>query len=411
MSGNRRARTRRDDDPVRVYADGRVAWWTGGSPGMGTRQMERRGTEAAAQARAVELRAALGNGSAVILGRRPTLASLMQDLLDHLRDTSTPEGTIRQYRSNWNAWVPGEVALVPADRLTMAHWSAIFDPLSKQATPAVVKNVARTLAALIRWGLTYAAFGEHEPFRSNAALRNASVKAARKATVRRAQALVDAGGQVALAMCPEPADVQGLAEALEAVYPGHGRGLVLVAFGAGLRINEALALRTDSLDLQAGMVQVNHQLDRYQPWPALALPKGGETREALLWSCYHDQARELIEAAQARRGRTAGWLFPPHRSTTAWADQASKLVLEARRAIAWEWTFHWLRHGYASWNLAPTSAGGYGIDPASVQLWLGHSKLTTTLDIYIQPKATADERARAITTRQPGTGSARERPR
>lgn len=46
MSTSERAREkastkRRDNDPVRVYADGRIAYWTGGLPGVGVRKIER----------------------------------------------------------------------------------------------------------------------------------------------------------------------------------------------------------------------------------------------------------------------------------------------------------------------------------------------------------------------------------
>jgi len=134
---------------------------------------------------------------------------------------------------------------------------------------------------------------------------------------------------------------------------GYGARLVWLAFGTGLRINEALALRWDSIDMETLQVAVDWQLDRYGNRPALALPKGNKPRSTRLWACYADIAASLIEDAQNREGPDHGWLFPRHRSEKKWADQAGKLACAARKRCAWQWTgVHWLRHGWASWSLA-----------------------------------------------------------
>lgn len=64
-------------------------------------------------------------------------------------------------------------------------------------------------------------------------------------------------------MCPDPGDVALFAEAMAAVYPGYGRGLALVGFGAGLRISEALALARRVAGPDPRLVKVDRQLDRY----------------------------------------------------------------------------------------------------------------------------------------------------
>ena len=35
-------------------------------------------------------------------------------------------------------------------------------------------------------------------------------------------------------------------------------------------------------------------------------------------------------------------------SVTKWADQAGHLATAAAERCDWDWTFHWLRHAYAS---------------------------------------------------------------
>ena len=59
---------RRDDDPVRVYADHRVAYWTGGQPGVGERKFVRLGDRLSAQEYAVELRRSFADGTPRLSG-------------------------------------------------------------------------------------------------------------------------------------------------------------------------------------------------------------------------------------------------------------------------------------------------------------------------------------------------------
>ena len=56
MSRKRKLTRRRDDDPVRVYDDGRIAYWTGGAPGEGDRKIQRCGSREAAERRTTQVR-------------------------------------------------------------------------------------------------------------------------------------------------------------------------------------------------------------------------------------------------------------------------------------------------------------------------------------------------------------------
>jgi hypothetical protein len=117
VSGSRKLTRRRDDDPVRVHPDGRVAWWTGGKPGSGDRKMERKGTRENAEAYADELRAQLRRGPTTSGPKGDaTLAEIVQDLLDTLRAEHAPEGTVRQYKSDWNAHMADSIGRCDAGR-------------------------------------------------------------------------------------------------------------------------------------------------------------------------------------------------------------------------------------------------------------------------------------------------------
>ena len=161
-----------------------------------------------------------------------------------------------------------------------------------------------------------------------------------------------------------------------------------------------LALQWDSIDVVTFEVYVDWQLDRYGDWPDVRLPKYGKRRVAQLWSCYLDAAASLILDALEREGEDHGWLFPRHRSVKKWADQAGKLAGAAVESCGWDWTFHWLRHAHATWSLAAAQDGGYGLPLKSVSEWLGHSRPSTTQDMYVG-RVRGDRAAAVVATAEP----------
>jgi integrase len=356
--------------------------------------------------RASEVRKLLLTRPDSVSNANKTLDDLMRDAKAHWEKVGHPTGTIRQYRSDWNTHVPDAVGAITCRELGIEHYTAIFNQLNeKRASEQVIDAVARTLGAVvIKFGVLNGYFTYGQPF-GGPDLRRATVAGARATAARQNRARKEK--RIRLDECPTAADVDKFAAAFEEEYPGYGARLVHLSFGTGLRINEALALRWDSINLDTLDVAVDWQLDRYGTWPALALPKGNKPRTTQLWSCYRDVAVSLIEDALKRKGPEHGWLFPRHRSEKKWADQAGKLAGAARKRCGWQCdSFHWLRHGFASWSLAPESDGGYAINPTRVQEWLGHVKLSTTTDTYVHKPRGDDAHIREATSRPPGRTAA-----
>lgn len=406
MNKNKIAK-RRDSAPARAYADGRVAYWTGGKAGVGQRKMRRLSDAAAAElwAATYNLTAEHDSGSDVPKTLR-TLDEMFQAFLDDLRRSGEPEGTVRQYKSNWNVWVPDAVGGIPCGLAELEHFTAIFNELKaveNAAAVTTVRSVARTVGAAITFGVLNGYFkADAAPFGSPDH-RRAAVKKAVKAVRERAEA----EKRFDNASCPTPEDVDAFAAAVEAEYPGYGERLVLLAFATGLRINELLALRWDSINLKTGEVAVDWQLDRYQPWPAVRRPKGGKTRTTRIWQGYMHVAESLVAEALARPdGQDHGWLFPRRNTRVKWwSDSVSTFIGKAIRASSWEWTFHWLRHGFASWSLTPKVDGGFGLVVEVVQSWLGHTRPSVTLDMYCEGHEGGDDAAWRSTGR-PGRRTA-----
>lgn len=189
------------------------------------------------------------------------------------------------------------------------------------------------------------------------------------------------------------------------MYPRYGRRLVLLAFATGLRINELLALRHDSIDLKTGEVTVDWQLDRYQPWPTLRPPKDNKTRVAFLWAFYTDVASSLIADSLAldEDDEHPAGSFPgiarPRRGRTGLASSPARPPVRANGTG----TSTGCAISFASDLLTGKKFGGFKLDPVSVQEWLGHARLSTTQDMYVERQSDDVTIARKRTGRAPGT--------
>jgi integrase len=390
-------------------------YWTQGRPGAGERKGERHGTKEAADIAAAEHRVRLARTNGYGPHASRTMDELAQDMLLGLRRASAPEGTIRQYKSNWNTWVPDDLGDAKCHAVSLPHFTALLDHLgANDASEQTVRNVVRTLGAVVKWGYSHGYFNTAEPFGETKLLEN-KVKEARKRarrtlprTVPRAglhtgPAAADHGHHYPRQLCPTVEDVEKFAVAMEAVYPGYGSRLVYMAYGTGMRFLELLALRDSAVHLDTCEIDVVDQLDRYHPWPAVVSPKCGNPRTTIVWSCYADVADSLVADARDRDPSDPeyGWLFPRHRSVTAWADKAGHLVHQARTECEWPWKFHWLRHAFATQSLSPRSVGGYELDPVSVQHWLGHSRLSITQDMYVERRPDDVKVAQELTRNAP----------
>lgn len=391
-AGSRRT-VRRDSDPVRVSSDGRISYYTGGAVGVGERRQKRCGSRAAAEVEAERLRQKF----ALMHGAQPgafcTLDEAFQAMVIAWRRRGDGS-TIDQYRSNWNRWVPESVGATLCVDVSIQQWAAIFDgAVAGGASLSTVRNVARTLNSFMSWADDRGYFVESEPF-GEPRRRQRIVADARRACPQP----VNDGESITMDLCPSTRDVMRFATSFEKVYPGFGYRLVMLGFGTGLRINELLALRHDSIDLDTGEVSVLAQLDRSRAWPATKLPKGKKTRTAVMWAAMQEVAASLVADSLSLPldDPHHGWLFPRHRSTVGWATQSGRLATEAARACDWEWTFHWLRHAYASYSLAPVSADGFGLPSKSVSVWLGHARPSITHDMYVerQPNDVAHAKSR-----------------
>lgn len=176
----------------------------------------------------------------------------------------------------------------------------------------------------------------------------------------------------------------------------------LTAWG-GLRKGETLALEANDVNVDAGTVAVERQVDDRHTasgvawegywttsYGCVSLPKGGRTRTTLL----APQAAASVPGSGLLLPSAAGTYISSNSARErAWRDARMKAgwPTDTRGRLRWSW--HALRHHAATWMLAELT-----LPIADVTAMLGHSDAAVTMRIYAHaredPAATAAERAR-----------------
>lgn len=134
--------------------------------------------------------------------------------------------------------------------------------------------------------------------------------------------------------------------------------ILLLALHAGLRRGEIFGLKCGDVDLLRGKVRVARSYE--------GPTKNGRTR-------YVPMSKELIEAMTAARNAP---MRKPDERIFEIMDPNPVLRRLCYAIKAPIMRFHDLRHAFATLALEG------GISPKTVQSWLGHSNVTTTLNIY-----------------------------
>jgi integrase/recombinase XerD len=138
------------------------------------------------------------------------------------------------------------------------------------------------------------------------------------------------------------------------------RVLLMAAYGSGLRVSEAVALRPGDIDVERGVIRVEQGKGRKDRYTVLA--------ERLV--------RELGQYYEVY-GRPEHWVFPQRRDPSRHMDTASaqKIYTTAKRraGIEKQGGIHALRHGFATHSLEA------GLDLPTLGRMLGHTSVTTTM--------------------------------
>jgi integrase len=185
------------------------------------------------------------------------------------------------------------------------------------------------------------------------------------------------------------------ARLLEAVRHSHIYWPVLIALATGARRGETLAIRWRNVDLDRGVIRIVESLEQTKTGLRFKSPKTDRTRAVTLPSFAIEELRRLkLDQAESLLAlgvrQTGDTLVCARRDGDPLQPQS--LTHEFPRFLARvrdipRLRFHDLRHSHATQLLVA------GVHPKVAQERLGHSTVTTTLDLYSHVTETMQEDA------------------
>jgi integrase len=276
---------------------------------------------------------------------------------------------------------------VPVRRLTRAHMQAIVE---RAATKSVGEHLYRCVSAMVGCGLEEGLLLVRQDVLRGVHWHGPDVA---EVELDDEDAWERSGRAVEEADIPTATAVHALASAAAARRGVWWRELeVLLVAYSGLRWGEHAALTADRVDLARRRITVDRQVIETSHGLKLAPPKN-RRRRTTMFPSKTPSGVDLAALVERRLGELPadGLLFPSPKGH--WArrsnyrrnlfDPAATTAGWPRRADGrWQWTFHSLRHVFATWALAQP-----GARIEDVSRLLGHSTVRVTQDLYIAPDA------------------------
>jgi integrase len=342
-----------------------------------------------ALAKAAELVAGLARGRPTDWARAPG-AALVAHYLDPARRPLRGRAWSLRHREEQESYCRRFVAPVIAEvelrQLNRLHFARV---LGAASTASVAAHLRRCLTAMVTAGLE-----EGLLLASQDVLRGVQWRV--PAAEGDGFDAEEEGRFVDQADIPTAAAVHALAAAAgERVW---WRELqVLVVAYSGLRWGEMAALTADRVDAARRRILVDRQVVESRHGLALAPPKN-RRRRATMYPARTPGGAELAALLARRLAELGpdGLVFPSPRRAWARRSNYRRSTFEpAAEAAGWPrrpdgrraWTFHSLRHVFATWAL---SQPGARIE--DVSRLLGHSTVRVTQDLYISADGDLFER-------------------
>ncbi len=332
---------------------------------------------------------------------RGKLRALIRDHEDGLPIITGRGTTLGTYLEQWTTiTLP---ARVRAGRLKPSTFDSYRDIVERHITPPLGKEpLAKLTPAKVRGWISakqveVGARGKVLSSRTvayfHAVLRKALADAMRDELVgRNVAALVEP--PVVRRAPVRPLTADEARKVLVAAATDRLRVLWLVMLSVGLRRGEALALRWDDLDLDAGTVTIARSLQRLRgdknettgrrrgELVELAPKTEGSAATIALPASLVTALREHVEVQQLERMVAPAWVDPglvfttsvgtalePRNVSRSWSTLCDRANVRRVR-------LHDLRHSAATFMLSA------GVDLKMIQTTLRHSRLATTADVY-----------------------------
>jgi integrase len=274
-----------------------------------------------------------------------------------------------------NSYVVPVIGAVACRSLTRLHFQAILD---QAPTASVAAHLRRCLSSLVAAGLEEG----HLLVRQDV-LRGVRWGRGTETPVG------EAGRAVTEAEIPTAVAVHDLARATANHTGTWWRELeILFVAYSGLRWGEHVALSADRIEPARRRVNVDRQIIETRSALKETLPKG-RRRRVTMYPATTPAGVDLAGLVTARLGEVGpeGLMFPAPRGgwsrrsnygRNTWEPAAVAVNWPRRHDGRWAWSFHSLRHVFATWAL-----GQPGLRIEDVSRLLGHSSIRVTQEIYV----------------------------
>ncbi len=368
------------DYGVRAYAPAadtgywRIRWEEAG---------RRRDTTARSRGDAItkagELVERLGRGTATDLARASG-ADLVAHYLDPARRPARVEHWSERHRDEQVRYCARFVlpllGPVPCRRMTRLDFKAVLD---QAPTPSVASHLTRCLTALVAAGLE----------EGHLLARQDVLRGVRWRPPAGSETYVEPGLAVTEAEIPSTAAVHALARACAERSGVWWRELeiLLVAY-SGMRWGEHVALTADRVDIERRRITVDRQVIETRSALKLTLPKGRRRRMTMLpartpgdvdlAALVERRLDEVESDGLVFPAPRVGWARRSNYGRNTWDPAAIAIGWPRREDGRWAWTFHSLRHVFATWALVQP-----GLRLEDVSRLLGHSGTRVTQDVYV----------------------------
>ena len=371
------------DNGVRAYPPAHAGgYWRIRWEEAGRRRDTSARTQADAIAKAGELVERLSRGTDTDLAKA-TAADLVAHYLDPRRRTPRGQPWSQRHRDDQARYcalyVLPEIGHIACRRLTRGDFQRIID---RASTASVAQHLRRCLTGIVNAGLE-----EGHLLPRQDLLRGVRWHAAQENGTREPEAMVRAVTEDEI---PTVAMVHALAAATAARRrPVWWRELeiLLVAY-SGMRWGEHAALTAAQLDGERRRITVDRQIIENRSALSLSLPKG-RRRRVTMYPAVTPGGVDLAALVNKRLGELGdpgdlvfpaphgGWARRSNYGRNLW-DPAARDIGWPRHDDRWRWTFHSLRHVFATWALNQP-----GLRLEDVSRLLGHSSTRVTQDVYI----------------------------
>jgi integrase len=306
---------------------------------------------------------------ALVTGPRQTVSQFFTQWLDAVRPSLRPR-TFVGYEQLVRLHVIPEIGTLSLARLTPQHLQRLYTSrldagLSSTTVNHVHALIHKALSNAVRWGSVHRNIADlvDPPRNRHFEITTLSPEQAR--------AFLDAAA----------------GHRLEALY--------VLAVTTGMRQGELLGLRWRDVDVDAGTLQIRGSMQATQEGLRIMEPKtaGSRRRVALSKQPIDALRRHRVAQAEERFRMGAGW----EDAELVFATEAGRPITASglrrsyepllKRAGLPRMRFHDLRHTSATLLL------GRGVHPKVVSEMLGHTRISTTLDLYSHVSMTMQQQA------------------